>query len=146
MKKRIVSFCILALLCCATSAGALSSWLTVNTGGVNCTKYDNSTAECPVNGFSWLYLYIDYTKGSEDNITLTYQMFDDRNPTGNYYDVTELSSTSGQLEKRGIPFDNSTTTHLFFALPVAESAIKAHIVFTKRVSGSITVFGAINRQ
>ena len=88
----------------------------------NCKMYDG------------MYLFINYTKGTETSVTVTFTVTDDTMPLGSgAFNITQITDTEGTLDDWSVVL--SATNNVVIPVPLPECADTVSAIFTFNTPG-----------
>ncbi len=93
--------------------------------------------------YSGLYLYCDYTKGTETSVTIDFTVTDDSEPTSGAFSIIQVADSTGIVSKWTVTL--SSTMKAVIPVPLPECTDKVNAIFTFNTPGgspgTIVVFG-----
>ena len=93
--------------------------------------------------YGGMYLYCDYTKGTEASLDITFTVIDDSEPTSGSFSIIEVAASTGVVTQWNINL--SSTIKAVIPIPLPECVDKVNATFTFNTPGptpgTIVVFG-----
>lgn len=109
----------------------------------NGTVISATEIQWPCKKYGAMYLYCTYTKGTESDLTISFTVTDDSEPTSGAFSLYKILNETGAASLYTVTLAATATVAIPVTLP--KSASKVNVTFTFNTPGltpgDITVFG-----